>query len=109
VSDHLDPAVVHLRRATWRLPQSRARRLAEITPFKQRMGWAFNWVSSHGTDFNHDFQCRSRDEEIAKGKVYYNYSMQEFPSEEAPGLSVFARSRARFITRTRPTVAVSIR
>jgi predicted dithiol-disulfide oxidoreductase (DUF899 family) len=26
---------------------------------------------------------------MAQGKVNYNYTMQEFPSEEAPGISVF--------------------
>jgi predicted dithiol-disulfide oxidoreductase (DUF899 family) len=29
--------------------------LAEITPFKQRMGWSVPWVSSFGSDFNDDF------------------------------------------------------
>ena len=28
-------------------------------------------------------------EELAKGKVDYNYGMNKFPSEEAPGISVF--------------------
>ena len=26
---------------------------------------------------------------MARGEVYYNYTMTEFPSEEAPGLSAF--------------------
>ena len=30
-------------------------------------------------------------EEKAKGKVDYNYTMTEFPSEEAPGLSAFTK------------------
>jgi hypothetical protein len=29
---------------------------------------------------------------MAQGKVNYNYTLQEFPSEEAPGLSVFYKS-----------------
>ncbi len=28
---------------------------------------------------------------MARGKVDYNYTLQEFPSEEAPGLSVFCQ------------------
>jgi predicted dithiol-disulfide oxidoreductase (DUF899 family) len=28
-------------------------------------------------------------EEMAQGKINYNYTTQEFPSEEAPGISVF--------------------
>jgi predicted dithiol-disulfide oxidoreductase (DUF899 family) len=29
--------------------------LAELAPFKRRMGWAVPWVSSSGSDFNDDF------------------------------------------------------
>jgi predicted dithiol-disulfide oxidoreductase (DUF899 family) len=36
---------------------------------------------------------RTRDE-MAKGEVYYNYRMGEFPSEEAPGVSVFYKDPA---------------
>jgi predicted dithiol-disulfide oxidoreductase (DUF899 family) len=53
------------------------------------MGWRFNWVSSYGTDFNPDFGVSFTKDEMAEGKVNYNYTMQEFPSEEAPGISVF--------------------
>jgi predicted dithiol-disulfide oxidoreductase (DUF899 family) len=35
-----------------------------------------------------------REEEIANGRVYYNYEMREFQSEELPGLSVFYRDAA---------------
>ncbi len=63
--------------------------LAKIEAFKKRMGWPFDWVSSYGGDFNHDFHVSFTDEEIARGKVNYNFTMQEFPSSEAPGISVF--------------------
>jgi predicted dithiol-disulfide oxidoreductase (DUF899 family) len=63
--------------------------LAKIEAFKKRMGWRFNWVSSNGSNFNADFQASFTKEEMAQGKVNYNYTMQEFPSEEAPGISVF--------------------
>ena len=52
------------------------------------MGWHFPWVSSSGSDFNYDFQATFTPEQRKTGKVYYNYKMQEFPSEEAPGASV---------------------
>jgi predicted dithiol-disulfide oxidoreductase (DUF899 family) len=63
--------------------------LAKIEAFKKRMGWRFKWVSSYGSDFNADFHVSFTKDEIAQGKVNYNYTMQEFPSAEAPGLSVF--------------------
>ena len=37
--------------------------------FRQRMGWPFKWVSSHGTDFNRDFGVTFTPEEVAKGKL----------------------------------------
>ncbi|MGN9777055.1 DUF899 domain-containing protein [Micromonospora sp. H33] len=33
--------------------------LAEITPFKERMGWTLPWYSSYGTDFNTDLGLTS--------------------------------------------------
>jgi predicted dithiol-disulfide oxidoreductase (DUF899 family) len=36
-----------------------------------------------------DYHVSFTKEEIAKGTAYYNYDMREFPSEEAPGTSVF--------------------
>jgi len=48
-------------------------------------------VSSHGSDFNHDYHVSFTAEELARGKVDYNYGLTDFPVEEAPGLSVFAK------------------
>ena len=91
VSDHLAPAVVHLQARDVAFAAVSRAPLGEIAPFKERMGWAFNWVSSHGNDFNRDYHVSFTVEELARGKVYYNYGMTDFPAEEAPGLSVFAR------------------
>ena len=89
VSDHIDGANWHLpHRDVTLLAVSRAP-LAEIEAFKQRMGWRFKWVSSYDNDFNHDFHVSFTPDEMARGEVYYNYTMTEFPSEEAPGLSAF--------------------
>ncbi|AKJ30864.1 DUF899 domain-containing protein [Caldimonas brevitalea] len=89
MADHLDGAAAHLaQRDVTLLVVSRAP-LADIERFRQRMGWQFRWVSSHRNDFNHDFNVSFRPEELAQGEVYYNYAMQAFPEEEAPGISVF--------------------
>ncbi len=77
--------------------------LTDILPFKKRMGWNVNWVSSHGTDFNRDYHVSFTEEELAKGKVYYNYEMREFPLEEAPGISVFARDTSGAVYHTYST------
>jgi len=65
--------------------------LDKITAFKQRMGWTFKWVSSLGSDFNHDYQVTETPEEKAKGQAYYNYRLGKPFGGERPGISVFYR------------------
>ncbi len=89
LADGFDGTTVHLAaRDTTFLVVSRAT-LPEIQAFQKRMGWRFKWVSSSGSDFNFDFQVSMSKDEAGKGKVYYNYEMTDFPSEERPGASVF--------------------
>jgi len=59
-------------------------------------------VSSHGTDFNRDFHVSFTEEEV-KVKIDYNYTLQEFPSQEAPGLSVFYKDETGNIFHTYST------
>jgi predicted dithiol-disulfide oxidoreductase (DUF899 family) len=89
LADHFDGSLAHLAQRDVMLVAVSRAPLAKIAAFKQRMGWRFHWVSSFGNDFNHDFHVSFTKEDMANGKVYYNYEMQEFPSEEAPGISVF--------------------
>ena len=91
VSDHLAPTVVHLQARDVAFAAISHAPLAELAPFKKRMGWSFNWVSSHGSDFNRDYHVSFTAEEMARGQVDYNYRLMDFPLEEAPGLSVFAK------------------
>ncbi len=106
--DHIDGAVVHLaQRDVTLLAVSRAP-LAQIEAFKKRMGWRFKWVSSFGNDFNQDYHVSFTKDEMAKGRVYYNYDMQEFGSEEAPGASVFYRERTGEIFHTYSAYALDM-
>jgi len=92
LADHFDGAVIHLaQRDVTFLVVSRAP-LPQIEKFKARMGWHFKWVSSFGSDFNHDYQVSASPEEKASGKALYNYEMTTFPSEERPGASVFYKN-----------------
>ena len=91
LADHFDGAAIHLaQRDVAFVAVSRAP-FAEIEAYKKRMGWRFKWVSSCGSDFNHDFHVSFTPEEKASGKVDYNYAVGSFPSEEAPGLSTFIK------------------
>jgi len=92
MADHTDGMLPHLAaRDVTMLAVSRAP-LVEIEAFKQRMGWQFAWVSSHGSDFNHDFHVSFTEQEVDSGKVDYNYTRQPFGSTEAPGISVFQQT-----------------
>ena len=65
--------------------------LPKIEAYKKRMGWSFPWVSSYGSDFNYDFHVSFTEEQLAAGKVDYNYGLVE-GYEELPGLSVFYKN-----------------
>jgi predicted dithiol-disulfide oxidoreductase (DUF899 family) len=91
--DHTDGTLVHLaQRDVAFVAVSRAP-FAKIEAFNKRMGWRFKWVSSNGSDFNYDYHVSFKKEEKAQGKVYYNFDMTEFPSDEAPGISVFYKDK----------------
>ncbi|AOS43157.1 hypothetical protein Verru16b_00198 [Lacunisphaera limnophila] len=89
--DHLNPVTVHLQARDVAFAVISHAPLQEILPFQRRMGWTVNWVSAHGTDFNADFHVSFPAEAVARGKVDYNYSLQEVPNQELPGISVFTR------------------
>lgn len=91
MADHLDGMAIHLaHRDIALLAVSRAP-LAEIERFRRRMGWQFDWVSSHGSDFNRDFHVSFEPEDRVDGEVDYNFHMTPFPQTEAPGISVFCK------------------
>src|SRR5271156_763546 len=92
LADHFDGSLVHLANRDVTLVVVSRAPIAEIEAFKKRMGWRFKWVSSFGNDFNRDYHVSFTKEE-AQGKVSYNYDMIEFPSEEAPGASVFFKNQ----------------
>ena len=68
-ADNVGPlAHLHARNTTY-AAVSRAP-IGKIEPFRQRMGWAFPWYSSYGSDFNYDFHV-TNDESV--GPIEYNY------------------------------------
>jgi predicted dithiol-disulfide oxidoreductase (DUF899 family) len=91
--DHTDGGLVHLAQRDVSFAAVSRAPLSKIEAFKNRMGWRFAWVSSFGTDFNYDYRASFTPDEIAAGKVDYNFDSVEFPSAEAPGISVFYKSK----------------
>lgn len=60
-----------------------------LEKYQQRMGWSFKWVSSHGSDFNWDYNVSFTPEEMEKGEMFHNFNLMSFSSSEAPGASAF--------------------
>jgi predicted dithiol-disulfide oxidoreductase (DUF899 family) len=98
-ADHIDGALSHVNAGGATLVAVSRAPLTQIEAFKRRMGWHFKWVSSLGSDFNYDFHVSFRPDESGS-KVFYNYEMQDFISEELPGTSVFYKNEAGDIFHT---------
>ncbi len=107
LADHLGGTLPHLEHHDVTLTAVSRAPLAKIDVYRRRMGWHFSWVSSFGTDFNHDFGVSFTPEELAKGEIAYNF--QAIPSErghdELPGLSAFFKDEAGGIYHTYSTYA----
>jgi predicted dithiol-disulfide oxidoreductase (DUF899 family) len=89
--DHFDSARQHFENRDVALAVVSRGKLEEFAPFKQRMGWKFPWVSSHGSDFNYDFGVSFTEEQVAKGRAFYNFA-PETDTGESHGFSVFYKN-----------------
>lgn len=96
--DHTDGALAHLAQRDVSFAAVSRAPWPKIEAFKNRLGWKFNWVSSYGSDFNYDY--RVTPEQLAKGRVEYNFDLVEFSGTEAPGISVFYKDKAGNIFHT---------
>jgi predicted dithiol-disulfide oxidoreductase (DUF899 family) len=91
LADHYDGANLHLAHHDVTLLAASRAPLAELLPFKRRMGWRFPWVSSAGSDFNYDFDASFRPEDVAAGRATYNYEPYGGDMQDLHGLSVFVK------------------
>src|SRR5262249_23068510 len=105
IADHMDPMLPHLANRDVTLVVVSRAPLPEIQAFQKRMGWNFKWVSSNPSDFNFDYHVSFTSEEVAQGKIYYNYAESGFPGEERPGLSVFYKDESGQVFHTYSTYA----
>jgi predicted dithiol-disulfide oxidoreductase (DUF899 family) len=47
--------------------------LPKLQAYKRRLGWSFPWASSHGRDFNFDFNVAFTEEQQRAGSIDYNF------------------------------------
>ena len=89
--------------------------LAKLQAYKQRMGWSFPWASSHGGDFNFDFNVAFTEEQQRTGGVEYNYERGGHAMDTMPvpaPVAQFAAScgtDAPSFTRDRPGMSAFVR
>ncbi|HLJ72868.1 MAG TPA: DUF899 domain-containing protein [Roseiarcus sp.] len=74
IADGFDGFAVHLANHDVTLMAVSRAPLAKLQTYKQRMGWTFPWVSSHGGDFNFDFNVSYTEAQEKEGPVEYNYA-----------------------------------
>ena len=92
VADHLNAMLPHLAARDVALAVVSRAPLPKLEAFQRRLGWQLPFVSSFGSDFNSDYHASFTAEELATGRVQYNFAVQNFPSAEAPGMSVFFKT-----------------
>ncbi|EUC01139.1 protein of unknown function DUF899 thioredoxin family protein [Rhizobium sp. CF080] len=93
-ADNFDGIPIHLNHRDVTFVAISRAPLAKIDAYKKRMGWSFPWFSSHGSDFNFDYQVSVKPEDLAKGGAYYNYKVQPSNASEEVGISVFCRNES---------------
>ena len=91
-ADHAEGALVHLDNHDVTYVRVSRAPLAKLEAYKKRLGWKAKWVSSYANDFNYDYHVSFTKEQLAKGKVNYNYGTVE-GFDELPGLSVFTKDQ----------------
>ena len=65
LADHLSEAVVHMNHRDVTLMAFSRAPIEKLRAYKQRMGWTFPYVSTHGSDFAFDFQLALTKEQLA--------------------------------------------
>jgi predicted dithiol-disulfide oxidoreductase (DUF899 family) len=102
-ADNFERSVVHLAHRDVKMMAVSRAPLAKLAAFAKRLGWTFEWASSNESDFNYDFGVSFTPEQIARGRVEYNFAEQTARGKELPGISVFFKDSAGKIYRTYST------
>jgi predicted dithiol-disulfide oxidoreductase (DUF899 family) len=108
-AEHIDGPAPHLERHDVRIIAVSRAPLEKLLAYKARMGWRFAWVSTQGEAFNRDFGVSFTDEDIAKGRIDYNFGTistdPRYIDRDLPGVSVFYKDEAGEVFHTYSTYA----
>ena len=89
LADGVDAARQHFEHADLSFVAVSRARIERIEDVRERMGWRFRWVSSHGADFNRDFGVQVSAEDAAASRSY-NFGVGGWGAD-LPGTSIFAQ------------------
>lgn len=90
-ADHADAAYQHLMYHDVTYVAVARASIEKLEAYRRRMGWRFSFASSRDSDFNFDFNVSFPKEDLARGRVYYNFQEIEGRDafDELPGVSAF--------------------
>jgi predicted dithiol-disulfide oxidoreductase (DUF899 family) len=84
IADGFNGFVVHLANHDVMLWAVSRAPLQKLQAYKRRMGWAFPWTSSRGSDFNFDFNISFTEEQQRDGQIEYNYARRGHAMDATP-------------------------
>ena len=108
IADGFDRSHVHLAGHDVTLVAVSRAPLAKLQAYKRRLGWAFPWASSQGSDFNFDFNVSITEAQQRAGDIEYNYERdghvmdQQEPHPVVAQLAAGCGTDAASFTRDRP-------
>ncbi|MFL9994961.1 DUF899 domain-containing protein [Paraburkholderia sediminicola] len=83
IADGIDGVAVHLANHDVTLMAVSRAPLEKLKAYQRRMGWTFPWASSHGSDFNFDFNIAFTEAQQREGSIEYNYEHGGHAMDEA--------------------------
>jgi len=87
--DNFDPIIVHLDARDVTMVAISGAELDKIARYRERMGWSFTWLSSHGNDFNFDYAVSFGADELEA--LVFNYGTPAPGFGDREGVSVFVK------------------
>jgi predicted dithiol-disulfide oxidoreductase (DUF899 family) len=90
--DHADAAYQHIRHHDVSFVAVARAPVEKLEAYRRGMGWSVLFASSGGSDFNYDFNVSFTPEQLAGGKVTYNFAEMDVTPDsitDLPGASYF--------------------
>lgn len=100
-ADNFNDVIIHINQRDAAMAAVSRAPLKKLNAFKKRMGWSFQWLSSHESDFNYDMGVSFRPEDMKRET--FNCGTQQPGMSDREGVSVFYKDGKGKIFRTYST------